>query len=128
MRRHYATSENRERTSKSMMHRPKVCSYCGQEGHNRKGCPELKQKEAEAEAEADSQTAEAAPLAQEAAAPPEEGLTGQASTAQMAALPELPSATQQATHFLPLPRQGGAEATSGLDQQPDVSAACDVGA
>ena len=127
MRRHYATSENRERTSKSMMHRPKVCSHCGQEGHNRKGCPELKQKEAEAEA--DSQTAEAAALTQEAAVPPEGSLTGQASSAQKAtALPELPSAAQQATRCLPLPRQGDAEATSGLDLQPDVSAACDVGA
>ena len=126
MRRHYATSENRERTSKSMMHRPKVCSYCGQEGHNRKGCPELKQKEAEAEA--DSQTAEAAPLAQEAAAPPGGSLTGKALSAQEAALPELPSAAQQATRCLLLPRQGDAEATSGLDLQPEVSAACDGGA
>lgn len=126
MRRHYATSENRERTSKSMMHRPKVCSYCGQEGHNRKGCPELKQKEAEAEA--DSQTAEAASSAQEAAAPLEGSMTGQAPSAQEAALPVLPSAAQQATRCLPLPRQDDAEATSGLDLQPDVSAACGIDA
>ena len=40
-RKRLADPEERERISKALLNRRKTCSYCGQEGHNRKGCPEL---------------------------------------------------------------------------------------
>ena len=40
-RKRLADPEERERISKALLNRRKTCSYCGQEGHNRKGCPKL---------------------------------------------------------------------------------------
>ena len=43
-RKRLADPEERERISKALLNRRKTCSYCGQEGHNRKGCPKLQGK------------------------------------------------------------------------------------
>lgn len=37
----WQNTSRRSQVSKTLTERPKVCSYCGTTGHNRRGCPKL---------------------------------------------------------------------------------------
>ena len=39
MRRLAKSEEHRQRISDSLRGKPKICSLCGEEGHNKRGCP-----------------------------------------------------------------------------------------